>query len=253
MRLGFTVHHNGPPAKCVGQAHSRCIAFWNAVKRFHMESNGWSDIAYSFGVCPHGVRFEGRGWFKNQFANGADVVGPNDGKDSEWYTVLVFLGGDEKPTAEMVEGVKNLIIDGRSTGRCGQRVLPHNAFKPKACPGPEFTALAAVWDNNPTLGAGQQKDEFMAALNESEQRELLNRVRALTPFPLERINRSGVQVAEGGFVAHPTVRYSMDTMRLIQALDIKGAVKTALEGLNVAEATADEIATAILAALKEKL
>lgn len=160
MKKGFVIHHNGPPARCVGQPHSRCERYFAAVKNFHVNDQGWSDIAYSFGVCPHGIRFTGRGWDKNQFANGSDVVGPYDGKDSEWYTVLVFLGTDEKPTAEMVEGVKALIVEGRSRGRCGQRVLPHNAFKVKPCPGPEFTALAAVWDNNPTLGGVEGSDDM---------------------------------------------------------------------------------------------
>lgn len=147
MRRGFTIHHNGPPARCVGQPHSRCEAFWRAVRDFHVNGQGWSDIAYSFGVCPHGIRFVGRGWDRNQFANGSDDVGEDDGADRYWYTVLVFLGGDEKPTAPMELGVRNLIDEGRRTGRCGMRVTPHNFWKRKACPGPEFTVLAAEWDN----------------------------------------------------------------------------------------------------------
>lgn len=157
MKRGFVLHHNGPPARCVGQPHSRCVAFWAGVKRFHTskppKGQGWSDIAYSFGVCPHGVRFTGRGWNKNQFAGGDDVVGHDDGPDSAWYSVLVFLGGDdstddtERPTTAMVDGVIGLLDEGRDSGRCGRRVLPHSAFKPKPCPGPEFTALARKWDN----------------------------------------------------------------------------------------------------------
>lgn len=149
MKRGWTIHHNGPPANCVGRSHDRCERFWAAVKSYHVDTKGWSDIAYSFGVCPHGTRFVGRGWHKNQFANGSDVVGPYDGRDSEWYTVLVFLGGEEKPSKEMVSGVRSLIAEGRFSGLCGDRVLPHNAFKVKACPGPEFTALARQWDTAP--------------------------------------------------------------------------------------------------------
>lgn len=147
MRHGFTIHWNGPAARCVGQPHSRCEGFWAAVKHYHTVTKGWSDIAYSFGVCPHGVRFVGRGWDKAQFANGADVVGPDDGGDRYWYTVLTFLGEGEVATAEMVGGVRLLIAEGRSSGRCGPRVLPHNAFKRKTCPGTEFTLHARAWDN----------------------------------------------------------------------------------------------------------
>jgi hypothetical protein len=158
MRQGFVIHHNGPPANCLNRPHSRCIQYWNAVRSYHVDTRGWSDIAYSFGVCPHGTRFVGRGWDKPQFANGADVVGVDNGKDSEWYTVLVFLGWepnaegvpvDEEPTPQMVEGVRNLIAEGRAMKRCGRGVLPHNAFKIKRCPGAAFTELAAEWHNAP--------------------------------------------------------------------------------------------------------
>ena len=153
MKNGFVIHHNGPPANCVGRTHDRCIKFWNAVKSYHT-GKGWSDIAYSFGVCPHGIRFTGRGWYKNQFANGTDVVPPYDGKDSEWYTVLVFIGQDEVPPPEMIEATAALITEGRDSAFCGMRVLPHNAFKKKACPGPEFSALAQLW-NGRSISAKQ--------------------------------------------------------------------------------------------------
>jgi hypothetical protein len=119
------------------------------VRNYHVNTQGWSDIAYSFGVCPHGIRFEGRGWWRNQWANGADVVGSYDGRDSEWYTVLVFLGEGEQPTVEMVDAARAVIQEGRDRGLCGTQVLPHNAFKRKTCPGPEFTAFAWQWNNAP--------------------------------------------------------------------------------------------------------
>lgn len=154
MKRGFTIHHNGPPVYTRHTEHSRCEAFWRAVRNFHVNSNGWSDIAYSFGICIHGIRFEGRGWYKNQFANGADEVGANDGPDREWYTVLAFLGEGEAPSIAMLAGLEVLVEEGRSRRLCGLQVLPHNAFKRKACPGPELTALAYVWNNNPLLSFG---------------------------------------------------------------------------------------------------
>jgi hypothetical protein len=185
MRRGFTIHHNGPPAKCVGRDHGRCVAFWAAVKNYHVNTRGWSDIAYSFGVCPHGTRFEGRGWVKSQWANGDDVVGPDNGRDREWYTVLVFLGQDatvhEKPTPEMVEGVKAVIAEGRRLGRCGLEVLPHNAFKVKNCPGPEFTALAAKWNNAPLdTGSGitpPPEDDVLTNAQDLALQESVTRLR----------------------------------------------------------------------------
>lgn len=154
-KRGFTVHHNGPPARCVGKPHTRCLAFWEAVRRFHVEDKGWSGIAYSFGCCPHGEVLVGQGWNNRQFANGADLVGANNGTDADWYTVLVFVGGDvstgdeEPPTAQMIQATADLIGEGRRTGRCGTQVLPHKDFKQKPCPGSAFTALCREWHNRP--------------------------------------------------------------------------------------------------------
>jgi len=164
MKRGFVLHHNGPAANCLDRPHTRCVAYWAAVRSFHMapepKGQGWSDIAYSFGVCPHGMRLTGRGWNKNQFANGTDLVGTNDGPDSEWYTVLVFIGIGEAPTEQMVDGVVALIDEGRASGRCASRVLPHNAFKQKACPGPEFTTYAQLWDNRALVAPTQKEDDM---------------------------------------------------------------------------------------------
>lgn len=168
MRSGVVIHHNGPPANCVGQPHARCGRFWQAVKNYHGQKFGskWKPYSlYSFGMCPHGILFNGRGWNLSQAANGSDQVGGNDGSDAHWYTVLAFLGGDEQPTPEMVAGLGRLIQEGRDTGRCGNRVLPHNRFKVKACPGPELTQQAYAWDNKPITATPPpiQEDEDMHA------------------------------------------------------------------------------------------
>jgi hypothetical protein len=197
MRRGFTIHHNGPPANCIGRGHDRCVAFWDSVRAFHTNpepiGKGWSDIAYSFGVCPHGERLVGRGWDRRQWANGTDMVGADDGDDSDWYTVLVFVGGDtstgdtEPPTAEMIGATAQLIEEGRSTGRCGDRVTPHNFWKRKPCPGPEFTVLAREWDGRPTVTEIPLEDDMTPAETEAAVNAAL--VKAITtpahPFRVE--------------------------------------------------------------------
>ena len=35
--------------------------YMRAMQNFHMDGRGWSDIAYNFIGCPHGVVYEGRG------------------------------------------------------------------------------------------------------------------------------------------------------------------------------------------------
>jgi hypothetical protein len=175
MKRGFVIHHNGPWTRLsAASPHTACISFWNGIKAYHTnpepEGKGWSGVAYSFMVCHHGHRLDGQGWNKNQFANGKDVVGEYDGNDSEWYTVFVPIGWNESNGAEqattpaMERGVADLINEGRRTGRCGNRVLPHNRFKIKRCPGKRFTDLANQWDNRPiSLATVLEEDEMNAA------------------------------------------------------------------------------------------
>lgn len=59
--------------------HRRCPSIWRAWQDFHMSPGalgtitGAIDIAYSSGVCPHGVRLEGRGAGHRTAANGTNV------------------------------------------------------------------------------------------------------------------------------------------------------------------------------------
>lgn len=159
MKLGMTIHHNGPVMNLIGRPHTECWRRWQGIKDYHTNpepvGKGWSDIAYSFGACPHGERMPGRGWDKNQFANGEDIVGEEDGDDILWYSVMVMIGWnnktgyEEQPTPQMEACVQALIDEGRDTGKCGLRVTPHNFWKPKKCPGTRFTRLAHLWDNRP--------------------------------------------------------------------------------------------------------
>jgi hypothetical protein len=176
VRKGVVIHHNGPPAKCVDQPHDRCERFWRGVRDYHVNTKGWSDIAYSFGVCPHGQMLAGRGWHRSQWANGSDQVGVDDGRDSEWYTVLAFVGGgayggfntgspEEQVTADMQRGIIEVIRQGRAAKFCDHRVLPHNVFKSKACPGPTLTALAIRLDGGAsTPPITNEKEDEMTVL-----------------------------------------------------------------------------------------
>lgn len=160
MKKGLVIHHNGPQAKCVGQDHDRCERFWRGVCSYHAQKFGskWQSTSlYSFGFCPHGIIFVGCGWHKNQAANGSDQVGVDDGRDSEWYTALGFYGGgkaagfdtgqpEEPVTEDSLNAFQSLRADGMRRGHCGARVLPHNVFKSKACPGQTLTSFAARLD-----------------------------------------------------------------------------------------------------------
>src|SRR5687767_4703415 len=67
--------------------HSQCAAKVRSIQKFHMDSRGWADIAYSALYCGHGYVFEGRGLGKRTAAQGT-----NSGNDH--YYALCYLGGE---------------------------------------------------------------------------------------------------------------------------------------------------------------
>ena len=156
-RKGVVLHWNGPPLK-LDLSGSRAAlarretAVVKAIQRFHQGGHNWSDSAYSFMVGQSGTIFEVRGDEWDQFANGADSVGPNDGADRDFYTIMVMIGEGEKPTAAAKDSVKAVVAHLRGLG-AGDRVLPHNAFKRKTCPGVELTLLAGRLDRTPIAAA----------------------------------------------------------------------------------------------------
>lgn len=152
-RSGVVIHWNGPPLNIPTHGHSLAdtrtadLAKAAAIHRYHRTK--WSDGAYSFTVGQSGLIFEGRGLEWDQFANGSDQVGEDNGPDSEWYSILVLIGEGEEPTGEAIAAIAAL-VEGLRLAGAGTQVLPHNAFKVKTCPGPHLTALALSLHNKPT-------------------------------------------------------------------------------------------------------
>lgn len=127
---GFAVHWEGPHMGAF--AHTECAAKVRGVQRFHMDTRGWTDIAYSFLVCPHGFVFAGRGWNSRTAANGT-----NDGNARYW--AACYLGGEGDPfTALAKEAYGSLFAEGHRRVQSATAVRPHSFFKPTACPGDEI-------------------------------------------------------------------------------------------------------------------
>lgn len=74
--------------------HDSCAPKVRAWQAYHMDANGWTDLAYNGVACPHGYVFEGRGPGKRSAANGT-----NTGNSQS--AVICYLGGVGDPfTAE---------------------------------------------------------------------------------------------------------------------------------------------------------
>lgn len=135
---GVAVHYGGPAARL--HDHGGCITLWRGWQRFHMDTHGWADIAYTLGVCDHGYVLAGRGAGVRTAAQGT-----NAGNDD--YYAVVWLGGQgEVPSLAALEALEWAVGELRTHGGAGVKVRPHSRFHKTACPGPMLTAKAAALD-----------------------------------------------------------------------------------------------------------
>ncbi|MFI7449529.1 peptidoglycan recognition family protein [Nonomuraea sp. NPDC049714] len=132
-RQGLVIHYDGSDQNLAGKPHASCVDYWQRTRKFHTGSNRqWVDIGYSFGACPHGFVFEGRG------ENHAQAAQP--GGNTTWYSVTLMSGPGEKPTPPQIEAVRELraYLMGRGLGAA---VKGHRDFYSTSCPGDSLYRL----------------------------------------------------------------------------------------------------------------
>jgi hypothetical protein len=129
---GLAVHWNGPAVPESALTDPR--AYLEGVRRFHVNTNGWSDIAYNFGVDQRGDIWVLRGMTHMSAANGDSTV------NAQWVAVLAIIGTGQKPSPSMLAGIKTVASMVRREYPRGTRVTTHQAIRPAstACPGPDL-------------------------------------------------------------------------------------------------------------------
>lgn len=131
---GLAVHYTAAEADRVDDPND-CPARVRGIQRYHMDTNGWADIAYSWLVCRHGTIYEGRGWNVRTAANGT-----NAGNDH--YLAVCFLGGDRDGRDDVTDPGRQAIAwlwaEIRRRYQTATRIRPHSYFKATACPGAEL-------------------------------------------------------------------------------------------------------------------
>lgn len=121
-----TLHHEGPAMGAF--QHASCATKWRGIQAYHMDSKGWTDIAYNYGICPHGFVYELRGWEYKSGANGT-TTGNTRG------LAVCYLGGTGDPftdAAKLAFVVVKSFVDAK-TGT--PLVNGHRDWKPTECPG----------------------------------------------------------------------------------------------------------------------
>lgn len=139
---GVAVHYGGPrqPAADSGSDHAKCVSTWRGWQNYHMDTHGWSDIAYTGGFCQHGYAFAGRGAGVRTAANGTNAGNQN-------FYAAVWIGGDgQTPTPAALDALEWWVNELRNGG-AGRQVRPHRYFKSTGCPGDPLVPVAASLNN----------------------------------------------------------------------------------------------------------
>jgi hypothetical protein len=99
-----------------------------------MKGNGWVDIGYAFGVCPHGEVYEGRGFGRVQAA-AAPTPGKLTNGNTRWVNVTFMSGPNEKPTDEQITAFRALRHMLMTEEKMSGAVKGHRDFTSTSCPG----------------------------------------------------------------------------------------------------------------------
>lgn len=146
---GLAVHWMGPAVPVsVYQGDKAAVArFLEAIRRFHVVTRGWSDIAYQFGVDTKGRRWELRGWARRSAANGDTL--PN----AHYGAVVAIIGQGQRPTPELLDGLADARAHFRRRHPGGTKLLTHNQVRPDPteCPGPSLTSWVHHGGPRPTM------------------------------------------------------------------------------------------------------
>lgn len=171
-RGGCVTHYGGPAQRI--RTHGDCIITWLAWQKYHMETHGWVDIAYTAGYCQHGFVFAGRGHGIRTAAQGTDVGNQN-------HYAFVWIGGEgQVPTLEALDALEWLVRDARINGGAGTAVRDHSDFKSTSCSGPYIRAHGRTLHNinipdgmpQPPAPAPEpepEEEDIMASLEDLER------------------------------------------------------------------------------------
>ncbi|TRY68830.1 hypothetical protein TCAL_15127 [Tigriopus californicus] len=132
----FVHHAEGPD--CYNQED--CMAQVRGIQNYHMDSNGWSDIGYSFLVGGDGNVYEGRGWNK--------IGAHTQGYNSVGYGTC-FIGSfmTKNPTQEAMDVYQQLASCAVGLGKVqsNYEMFGHRQAGSTDCPGDKLYQTIQSW------------------------------------------------------------------------------------------------------------
>lgn len=130
---GTVVHWNGPAVPRSALTDPR--SFLEGVRRYHVYTKGWSDIAYNYAVDQQGDIWVLRGMNHQSAANG------NEDLNERFVAVLGIIGQGQEPSEAMLAGIRRVIAMQRER-YAGRKIKTHQDVRPDGtdCPGPDLIA-----------------------------------------------------------------------------------------------------------------
>ena len=174
---GTKVHYEGTPvSRTLLTDHAACITEWKAIRASHLANTveGYSDIAYNYGACPHGYLLEGRGIGKRTGANGNQTL------NIAHYAIVGLVGssGLTEPTDGMLTAIRDGIDLLRRNG-AGPEVKGHRDGYATACPGEPLYAWVQKGAPRPTTTPAPEDD---MTPEQASQLKTLYDQRAVAPW-----------------------------------------------------------------------
>jgi len=151
---GVFIHYNGPAVSnnVLAGDYQAVRTFLQGIQRFHQNTQGWPDIAYSWCVDSMGTIWELRGWDRAQAAT----------LNWNWSSHSIFLplGGNQAPTDAQIAGCQTVIAEHNRKYGNGFVRGHQDAPNSTSCPGPvvlpmvragKFTPAATPTPTRPNL------------------------------------------------------------------------------------------------------
>ncbi|GAA2788967.1 peptidoglycan recognition protein family protein [Kribbella solani] len=169
---GAVIHWPGTGSTKVIHTKAAVASALRGWQDYHMDSRGWSDIAYQVAVDQAGRAWTLRGLRTQSGANGDNDV------NERYGAVLLVLVTGEQPTAAMKATTRAVIADFRKIYPRGTAIRPHSAVRPEPtdCPGDPARAAIARGDFTPGHTPGHPEDDMTPA----QMQELKNFIEART-------------------------------------------------------------------------
>lgn len=135
---GTLVHYGGSDVPT--SSHASAKDRWRSWQRYHMETRGWADIAYTMGVDNWGFVYAGRGAGVRTAANGTAYA------NQHYYAVCWIGGAKQTPTPAALSAIAWAVQSLRDSG-AGLAVGNHSDFRSTSCPGDDLRAETVKIDN----------------------------------------------------------------------------------------------------------